>query len=47
MFTLGISTRKIKKITKLIAGKGISKSEVSRLNQTIKAEITAWLNRPR
>ena len=46
MFTLGISTRKIKKITRLIAGKEISKTEVSRLNKTIKAEITAWLNRP-
>jgi len=27
MFTLGISTRKIKKITKIIAGNGISKTE--------------------
>ena len=46
MFTLGISTRKIKKITKIIAGNGISKTEASRLNKTIKGEITAWLNRP-
>ena len=41
MFTLGISTRKIKKITKIIAGNGISKTEASRLNKTIKGEITA------
>ena len=46
MFTLGISTRKIKRITKIIAGNGISKTEASRLNKTIKEEITAWLNRP-
>ena len=46
MFTLGISTRKIKKITKIIAGNGISKTEASRLNKTIKGEITVWLNRP-
>ena len=42
MFTLGISTRKIKKITKIIAGNGISKTETSRLSKTIKREITAW-----
>ena len=46
MFTLGSSTRKIKKITKIIAGNGISKTEASRLNKTIKGEITVWLNRP-
>ena len=46
MFTLGISTRKIKRITKIIAANGISKTEASRLNKTIKEEITAWLNRP-
>ena len=44
---MGISIRKIKKITKIIAGNGISKTEASRLlNKTIKGEITAWLNRP-
>ena len=36
----------IKRITKIIAGNGISKTEASRLNKTIKEEITAWLNRP-
>jgi len=46
MFTLGISTRKIKRITKIIAGNEISKTEASRLNQSIKSEIAAWLNRP-
>jgi len=46
MFTLGISTRKIKRITEIIAGNEISKSEVSRLSQTIRAEVTAWLTRP-
>ena len=46
MFTLGISTRKIKRVTKLVVGKEIEKTEASRLNQSIKAEITAWLNRP-
>ena len=46
MFTLGISTRKIKRITKIITGNEISKTEASRLNKTIKEEITAWLNRP-
>jgi len=34
MFTLGISTRKIKRITKIIAGNGISKTEASRLYET-------------
>jgi len=43
---LGISTRKIKRITKIIAAGEISKTEASRLNKTIKEEITAWLNRP-
>lgn len=46
MFTLGISTRKIKRVTKLLIGKGVSKSEVSRLNKTIASEIITWLNRP-
>ena len=46
MFTLGISTRKIKRVTKLVIGKEIKKTEASRLNQSIKAKITAWLNRP-
>ena len=46
MFTLGISTKKIKRITKIIAAGEISKTEASRLNKTIKEEITAWLNRP-
>ena len=36
MFTLGISTRKIKRITKIIAGNGIPKTGASRLNKTIK-----------
>ncbi|CAD7782271.1 MAG: Transposase, Mutator family [Candidatus Methanoperedenaceae archaeon GB50] len=38
MFTLGISTRKIKRVTKLVIGKEIKKTEASRLNQSIKAE---------
>ena len=40
MFTLGIPTRKIKRTTKIIAAGEISKTEVSRLNKTIKEEIT-------
>lgn len=39
MFTLGISTRKVKGVTKLLIGKGVSRSEVSRLNGTIKSGI--------
>ena len=46
MFTLGIFTRRIKRITKIIVAGEISKTEVSRLNKTIKEEITAWLNKP-
>lgn len=46
MFTCGVSTRKVKRITKLLWGKDIGHAEVSRMNQTVRSEMMAWLNRP-
>jgi len=45
MFTCGVSTRKVKRITKLLWGEGLSHAEVSRMNRTVGSEMMAWLNR--
>lgn len=46
MYVQGVSTRKVKKITEMLCGLEISKSQVSALAQEIDAEIAAWRSRP-
>ncbi len=46
MFVNGISTRKVKKITKAIWGRSYSATTVSRCNQVLKEEYLKWMNRP-
>jgi putative transposase len=46
MFVNGISTRKVKKITKAIWGRNYSATTVSRCNQVLKEEYLKWMNRP-
>jgi len=46
MFINGISTRKVKNITKTIWGCSYSASTVSRSNQTLQEDYAKWMNRP-
>lgn len=46
MFVNGISTRKVKKITKAIWGRQYSATTVSRCNQVLKEDYLKWMNRP-
>lgn len=46
MFIGGISTRKMKKITRMLLGKGYSASTISAINKTLTAEMKAWFYGP-
>jgi putative transposase len=46
MFVNGISTPKVKKITKAIWGRNYSATTVSRCNQVLKEDYLKWMNRP-
>jgi len=46
MFVNGISTRKVKKITKAIWGRQYSATTVSRCNQVLQQDYVQWMNRP-
>jgi len=46
MFIGGISTRKMKKLTRMLLGKGYSASTVSEINKTLTAEMKAWFYGP-
>jgi len=46
MFINGISTRKVKNITKAIWGRSYSAATVSRCNQTLQEDYLKWMNRP-
>jgi len=42
----GVSTRKVKRITKQLCGLDFSRSQVSEISKKLDTEIQAWLNRP-
>ena len=46
MFIHGISTRKVKKITKAIWGKEYSAATASRCNKVLQEDYIKWMNRP-
>ena len=46
LFIHGISTRKIKKITKAIFGKDYSAATASRCNRILQEDFLQWMNRP-
>jgi len=46
LFINGISTRKVKKISKALYGKDYSASTVSRCNRVLQEEYLQWMNRP-
>lgn len=46
LFIGGISTRKMKKITKELLGKGYSAGTISRINKQLTQEMRAWLEQP-
>ena len=46
LFIGGISTRKMKKITQEIRGKGYSAGTISKINKQLTQEMRAWLERP-
>lgn len=46
MYIQGVATRKVKKITEILCGLEISKSQVSELTKRLDGEIEAWRNRP-
>lgn len=46
MFIGGISTRKMKKLTRMLLGKGYSASTVSEINKTLTSEMKAWFYGP-
>jgi len=46
MFIHGVSTRKVKKITKAIWGKQYSAATVSRCNKVLQQDYIKWMNRP-
>jgi putative transposase len=46
LFIGGISTRKMKKITQEIMGKGYSAGTISKINKQLTQEMRAWLERP-
>lgn len=46
MFIRGVSTRKIRRLSKILWGEEISASQVSVMNKAVKEELLKWLNRP-
>jgi putative transposase len=46
MYLAGVSVRRVEDITEALWGTRVSPGTVSRLNQKIYAQITAWRNRP-
>lgn len=46
LFIGGISTRKMKKITKMLLGKGYSAGTISRINKKLTEEMKEWLSAP-
>ena len=46
LFINGISTRKVKKITKAIWGRNYSATTVSKCNRVLQEEYLQWMNRP-
>lgn len=46
LFIGGISTRRMKRITKLLLGKEYSAGTVSRINQELTEEMRAWMEAP-
>ncbi len=46
LFIGGISTRKMKKITKELIGRGYSSGTISRINKQLTQEMRAWLEQP-
>lgn len=46
MVVQGVSTRKVKKITRTLCGREFSKSTVSELSQGLDAQVRAWAERP-
>lgn len=46
MYTQGVSTRKVAKITEELCGFEVSSSEVSRISALLDEELTAWRERP-
>lgn len=46
LFIGGISTRKMKKVTKELFGKGYSPGTISRINKQLTQEMRAWLEQP-
>lgn len=46
IFINGVSTRKVKNITKTILGRSYSASTVSRSNKVLQEEYLSWINRP-
>ena len=46
LFINGISTHKVKKITKTLYGKGYGASTLSRCNRVLQEEYLKWMNRP-
>jgi len=46
MFVGGISTRKMKKLTRMLLGRGYSASTISEINKSVTAEMKEWLSGP-
>ena len=46
LFIGGISTRRMKKITKMLIGKGYSAGTISRINKQLTEAMKAWMNAP-
>lgn len=46
MYVSGVSTRKVKRITRTLCGQDFSKSTVSKLCQDLDAQVRAWAERP-
>lgn len=46
MFVGGISTRKMKKLTRMLLGRGYSASTISEINKSVTGEMKEWLNGP-
>ena len=46
MYVSGVSTRKVKRITRTLCGRAFSKSTVSKLCQDLDAQVRAWAERP-
>lgn len=46
LFIGGISTRKMKKVTKELMGKGYSAGTISKINKQLTEEMRAWMEEP-